>query len=45
MNKDEICFKLIEFYFKNKRELNSWGVDLDYLFEKYNKMLKKLGSD
>lgn len=42
MTKEEICFKLIEFYYKNKQELNLYGIDLNDLFEKYNAMLKIL---
>ena len=42
MNKEEICFKLIEFYYKNKSIFNNYGMSLIDLFENYNKMLKIL---
>lgn len=42
MNKEEICLKLIELYYKNKSMFNNYGIDLDALFEKYNKMFKIL---
>lgn len=42
MNKEEICFKLIEFYYLNKSILNYYNMDLIDLFEKYNKMLEIL---
>lgn len=42
MNKEEICFKLIELYYKNKSMFNNYGIGLDELFEKYNKMFKML---
>lgn len=42
MNKEEICLKLIELYYKNKSMFNNYGIDLDALFEKYNKLFKIL---
>ena len=42
MNKEEICFKLIEFYYKNKSMFDNYYMDLTDLFKIYNKMLKKL---
>ena len=45
MNKEEICFKLIEFYYTRKTAFNNDGIFLEDLFEKYNEMLKKLGGD
>lgn len=42
MNREEICFKLIEFYFNNKPILNHYHIDLNDLFEIYNKMFKIL---
>ena len=42
MNKEEICFKLMEFYYLNKSLLNYCNMNLTDLFEKYNKMLKVL---
>ena len=47
MNKEEVCLKLIELYYKNKSMFNNYGIDLDSLFEKYNKMFKilKIESD
>lgn len=42
MNKEEICFKLIEFYYLNKSLINHNKMNLFDLFEEYNKMLKVL---
>ena len=42
MNKEEICFKLIEFYYKNKSMFNNCCMGLIDLFEAYNKMLEVL---
>lgn len=42
MNKEEICFKLIELYYKNKSMFNNYGIYLDELFEQYNEMLEVL---
>lgn len=42
MNKEEICFKLIEFYYNNKSIFNNYGMGLNDLFVKYNEMLKVL---
>lgn len=42
MNKEEICFKLIEFYYKNKSMFNQYRIYLDELFEQYNKMFEIL---
>lgn len=42
MNKEEICFKLIELYYKNKSMFNNCCMVLTDLFEKYNKMLEIL---
>ena len=42
MNKEEVCLKLIELYYKNKSMFNNYGIDLYTLFEKYNKMFKIL---
>lgn len=42
MNKEEICFKLIELYYKNKSMFNNYGIYLDELFEQYNEMFKML---
>nr|DAL24233.1 MAG TPA_asm: hypothetical protein [Caudoviricetes sp.] len=44
MNKEEICFKLIEFYYLNKPILDFCHIDLDDLFDQYNKMLEVLKS-
>lgn len=40
MSREEICFKLIEFYYKNIYK--SYNISLKGLFENYNKMLKML---
>lgn len=45
MNKEEICFKLIELYYKNMSIFNGSYIYLNDLFEIYNKMLKKLEGD
>ena len=45
LEKKEICFKLIEFYYTNYSIFNNLCISLNDLFEKYNKMLKKLESD
>ena len=37
MNKEEICFKLIEFYYTNKSMFNNCCMGLTDLFKKYNK--------
>lgn len=42
MNKEEICLKLIELYYKNKSIFNSYCIGLIDLFEKYNEMLEIL---
>ena len=42
MNKEEICFKLIELYYENKSVFNNYGMYLEDLFEKYNEMLEVL---
>ncbi len=42
MNKEEVCFKLIELYYKNKSIFNNYCMGLEDLFESYNKMLKIL---
>lgn len=42
MNKEEICFKLIELYYKNNSIFKNIYISLNDLFEKYNKMLKVL---
>ena len=42
MNKEEICFKLIEFYYTNKSMLNNCCMGLTDLFKKYNEMLEVL---
>lgn len=42
MNKEEICLKLIELYYKNKSLFGNYCIDLTDLFETYNKMLKIL---
>lgn len=42
MNKEEICLKLIELYYKNKQIFNNYCIDLTDLFKKYNKMLEIL---
>lgn len=42
MNKEEICFKLIELYYENKSVFNNYCMSLFDLFEKYNKMLEVL---
>lgn len=42
MNKEEICLRLIEFYYENKSILNNYGMGLIGFFEKYNKMLEVL---
>lgn len=42
MNKEEMCFKLIELYYKNKSIFNNYHMSLIDLFENYNKMLKIL---
>ena len=42
MNKEEICFKLIELYYTNNSILKNIYISLNDLFEKYNKMLKVL---
>ena len=42
MNREEICFKLIEFYFNNKSILNNYRISLVDLIELYNKMFKVL---
>lgn len=45
MNKEEICFKLIELYYTNISSFKNYCMSLTNLFEKYNVMLKILGSD
>lgn len=45
MNKEEICLKLIELYYTNNSIFKNNLISLDDLFEKYNKMLKKLEGD
>lgn len=45
MNKEEICFKLIELYYANNSIFKSYCMPLCDLFEKYNEMLKKLEGD
>lgn len=45
MNKEEICLRLIELYYKNKSIFNNYCINLTDFFEKYNKMLKKLEGD
>lgn len=42
MNKEEVCFKLIEFYYTKKTAFNNYGMYLEDLFEKYNEMLEVL---
>lgn len=42
MNKEEICFKLIELYYSNKSLFGDYYMDLTDLFETYNKMLEIL---
>lgn len=42
MNKEEICLKLIELYYENKKMFNNCGIYLSGLFEQYNKMFKIL---
>lgn len=42
MNKEEICFKLIELYYKNKSMFNNCCMGLTDLFKTYNKMLEVL---
>ena len=42
MNKEEICLKLIELYYKNKSIFNSCCISLPNLFKTYNKMLEVL---
>lgn len=42
MNKEEICFKLIELYYTNNSIFKNIYISLNDLFEKYNKMLKVL---
>lgn len=37
---EEVCFKLIELYYKNKGLFNNNDMDLYDLFKTYNKMLK-----
>lgn len=43
MNKEEVCFKLIELYYKNIYK--SYSMSLRDLFENYNEMLEIIGSD
>lgn len=45
MNKEEICFKLIELYYTKKSTFNNCCMGLADLFKKYNEMLKKLEGD
>lgn len=45
MNKEEICFKLIEVYYTNYSIFKNLCISLNDLFEKYNKMLKNLEGD
>lgn len=42
MNKEEICFKLIELYYTNESVFKNRCISLNDLFEKYNAMLKIL---
>lgn len=42
MNKEEICFKLIELYYTKKAVFNNYGMYLEDLFKKYNEMLEVL---
>lgn len=42
MNKEEICFKLIELYYKNKSMFKNCCMGLTDLFKAYNKMLELL---
>lgn len=42
MTKEEICFKLLEFYYNNKSAFNYYCMDLDDLIEKYNKIIKSV---
>lgn len=42
MNKEEICFKLIELYYTNESVFKNHCLSLNDLFEKYNAMLKIL---
>lgn len=42
MNKEEICFKLMELYYTNISLFKNHCMSLKDLFQKYNKMLKIL---
>lgn len=42
MNKEEICFKLIELYYTKKSTFNNCCMGLADLFKKYNEMLEVL---
>lgn len=42
MNKEEICFKLMELYYTNISLFKNCCMSLNNLFEKYNKMLEIL---